>query len=245
MDNYRRVGNNLVSKDLINLADGFADIALRSAPALIDAIWPGDGSPIGDVDHAFSAPLEIMMSRIPRFVAFASGGQFSYNDSIADPLNATAGLSLAASTLFTTTALLQNGFTVVVDADRVKDSKDLIPPGGDPNGCTALDDGHNYFGQVCSPLNGSSVSGARYWSARSSRVYNFMVNGTTAAGNATLASGKTNAKQALLDIYNEGYADMDYMFDDEVRLFLESALQNPRFEDRPNMKLILEIGVFK
>ncbi|KAL8921369.1 MAG: hypothetical protein Q9172_004062 [Xanthocarpia lactea] len=233
------VGKTIVSKDLLSLASDFVDRALPMAPSLIGDMWASDGSTAIDTDDVFSSGLETLMSRVRRFVTFASYGTFSLNDSIADSLNATAGLTLAASTLVTTTALLQNGFVAVPDATLVRDPKLLVPHGRNSSECTLLNHNGSPPDHICNPLTGSAASSARYWSSTSGRVYNFLVNETSNAGKATLASGKTHAKQALLDIYNGGYADMNVMFDggyectsrgDFGKLFLVSSNGRMNFD---------------
>lgn len=175
-------------------------------------MWPADGSTVLDTDNVFRAGLSNLLTVIQRFVAFTFDGSFASNTDIAANLSFTPGLSLAASTLFTTTALLQNGFVVVPDPDILDDPTLLIPAGRKADGCTHIADGGIDFGRICDSLDESSA-GARYWSAITNRTYNFEVNITSTAGKATLASGKTNAKQVLLDIWNEGYADINVMFD--------------------------------
>ncbi|KAL8909441.1 MAG: hypothetical protein Q9171_005039 [Xanthocarpia ochracea] len=207
------VGKTIVSEDLLSLASEFVIRSLPRAASLIGDMWAFDGSTATDTDDVFNAGLATLMSRVRRFVAFASYGTFSHNDSIADSLNATTGLSLAASTLVTTTALLQNGFVVVPDTALVRDPKLLVPHGRNSSECSVLEHNGSSPDHICNPLNGSTTSSARYWSSATGRVYNFLVNETSDAGKATLASGKTHAKQALLDIYNGGYADMNVMFD--------------------------------
>lgn len=208
----RHIGDRTITDGLYGLALAFAQGALRQTPILINVMWPADGSTILDTNDVFGAGLSNLLTVIQRFVAFTLDGSFASNFDIAANLSFTPGLSLAASTLFTTTALLQNGFVVVPDPDTLDDPTLLIPAGRKNEGCTRITDGGNDFGRICDALDGSSA-GARYWSAVTNRTYNFQVNITSTAGKETLASGKTNAKQTLLDIWNEGYADINVMFD--------------------------------
>ncbi|KAI4225976.1 MAG: hypothetical protein L6R36_003512 [Xanthoria steineri] len=208
----RHIGNRTISDGVYGLAFAFAQEAILRVPILIDVMWPTDGSTISDTDDVFAAGLANLMTVIQRFVAFTLDGSFASTMDIAANLSDPTGLSLAASTLFTTTGLLQNGFIVVPDPKKVDDPTLLIPAGRKPEGCTRIADGGNDFGRICDSLDGSPA-GARYWSAVTNRTYNFQANITSTAGKETLASGKTNAKQALLDIWNEGYADINVMFD--------------------------------
>ncbi len=247
------VGKTIVSEDLLSLASDLAYRALLRAPSLIGDMWAFDGSTAADTDDVFNAGLATLMSRVRRFVAFASYGTFSVNDSIADSLNATTGLTLAASTLVTTTALLQNGFVAVPDAALVRDLKLLVPDGRNSSECTALEHNGSPPDHICNPLNGSTASSARYWSSATGRVYNFLVNETSDAGKATLASGKTDAKQALLDIYEGGYADMSVMFDgmfectsrgDFGKLFLVSSDGRMNFDCFSSLPVRTEVTQF-
>ncbi|KAL8849323.1 MAG: hypothetical protein Q9221_005674 [Calogaya cf. arnoldii] len=200
-----------IAESLYDLAQDFTIKAIQKVPILIDFMWPADGSTLSDTDDVFRAGLSTLFTSIQRFVAFATYGSWASLESIDRALVLhNVGLTLAASTLFTTTALLQNGFVVVPDPALVKDPVVLIPAGHASESCIPVEDGT--VGLICDSLDGSPAA-ARYWSAITGRLYNFQVNVTSTAGKATLASGKTNAKQMLIDIVYEGYADVNVMFD--------------------------------
>ncbi|KAL8657547.1 MAG: hypothetical protein Q9226_001807 [Calogaya cf. arnoldii] len=199
-----------IADSLYDLAHDFTIEAIQKVPILIDFMWPADGSTLSDTDDVFRAGLSTLFTSIQRFVAFATYGSWASIESIDRAFLYNAGLTLAASTLFTTTALLQNGFVVVPDPTLVKNSTLLVPAGHDPKSCILVENGT--VGRICDSLDGSPA-GATYWSAVTGRLYNFQVNVTSTAGKATLASGKTNAKQMLIEIADEGYADVNVMFD--------------------------------
>ncbi|KAL8993302.1 MAG: hypothetical protein Q9169_006451 [Polycauliona sp. 2 TL-2023] len=253
-DSTRRIGKSVgteqptISPDVYTLAYNFAKIGLISSPAMIDVMWPIDGSTTSNSDDVFDAGVANLFTNLQRFVAFTSLGVFTPNITDSNGnytvvpdvgvLSQNTGLSLAASTLHTTTRLLQNGFIIVPDPNLLNDSSKLTLAGRIPTGCIfaqrlvdntlfpsespcddttgtscteLIDDDHNY-GSICDALDGSPA-GARYWSSSTQRIYNFGVNITSPEGIATLNSGKTNAKQVLLDIWTEGYADLNLMFD--------------------------------
>ena len=210
----RRMGKYVIADGLYDVAYDFALIGLRRSPAMIEVMWPSDGSTLSNTDHVFEAGVANLFTNLQRFVAFTRLGTF--NESMEMALSHTTGVSLAAATLYTTTRLLQNGFIVIPDPVPIDNSSLLILPGRDPQECTELIDlrnGANYdYGRICDALDGSTA-GARYWSPSTNRLYNFGLNITSPLGKATLAAGTTNAKQVLLDIWNEGYADLNLMFD--------------------------------
>ncbi|KAL9628443.1 MAG: hypothetical protein Q9204_005882 [Flavoplaca sp. TL-2023a] len=210
----RRMGKYPISDGLYEVAYDFALIGLRRSPAMIEVMWPSDGSTLTNTDYVFEAGVANLFTNLQRFVAFTRLGTF--NESLERELSFTIGISLAAATLHTTTRLLQNGFIVIPDPVPIDNSSLLILPGREPEECTELidiRDGENFdYGRICDALDGSTA-GARYWSPATKRLYNFGLNITSPLGKATLAAGTTNAKQVLLDIWNEGYADLNLMFD--------------------------------
>lgn len=210
----RRMGKNPITDSLYDAAYDFAQVGLRRSPAMIEVMWPSDGSTLSNTDLVFQAGVANFFRNLQRFVAFTRSGNF--NESLDWQLTTTTGISLAAATLYTTTRLLQNGFIVIPDPVPLNDSNLLILPGQPAEDCTELidkRDGEDHdYGRICNALDGSSA-GARYWSSSTNRIYNFGLNITSPLGKATLAAGTTNSKQVLLDIWNEGYADLNLMFD--------------------------------
>ncbi|KAL8670849.1 MAG: hypothetical protein Q9168_004628 [Polycauliona sp. 1 TL-2023] len=211
----RRIGHYPISDDVYNIAYNFAIVGMQSSPAVIDVMWPIEtdiNTPTStSLTGPFAAGLANLFTNLQRFVAFTSKGTFTYNVTDPDHLSFGTGLTLAASTLYTTTRLLFNGFIIVPDPNPYNSSQ-LIPPGGDPTQCFDLVDNDFLYGIICDALDRSPF-GARFWSPSTNRLYNFGVNITLAQGIQTLQAGTTNAKQVLLDIWHEGYADLSLMFD--------------------------------
>ncbi|KAL8727164.1 MAG: hypothetical protein Q9166_006201 [cf. Caloplaca sp. 2 TL-2023] len=194
------MGKDTIPAPLYTLARRFL-FSLQNSPNVTDVMWPVDGSTTADTNNIFSAGLKRLMSDHHTFVDFAPSGFWSDGSDIKEALTADGApmLSSAAATLFTTSALRQNGYKVVVPSRKSTDPQTL------GEGCTTLD---NNVGMVCPDKENEAFPGsaARFWSGNTQRVYNLI-------GDPRASPRTTNAVTALMDIYNEGYADLWTMFD--------------------------------
>ncbi|MCJ1480456.1 hypothetical protein MMC06_000611 [Schaereria dolodes] len=179
-------------------------IALQQAPTVARAFWPQgvdtQNIQIGQLDTALANltgnlsatinnGLMLVMSDMPTFIAFASGGTFSGNSTPSLP-NGTAGLDYALRTYITTTAMSANGWRATAHP-------------GYTTKYEVMEDFGNIFCNSTEP-SVNICGNEAYWSSATNTVYYLTQDG----GYQTPTPYKL-----MTDIVVNEWADLENMFD--------------------------------
>ena len=185
-------------------------IGIQQSPGLSKALWPTGTSDskivqIGKLDNELAnatqemgkrmnTAVELLMSDMPTFVAFAESGRFSSNESLSLP-SKTDGLDYGLTTYLLSETMAKNGWYACPHLGPYPSAASVEAKTYPGWGCTM--DSNN----VCSTVGDDAL----YWSQSTGRVYALSQKGGD--------SNSKRPKQLTQDILSNGWAALDVLFD--------------------------------
>ncbi len=234
------VGMLLLSPSLKYGSQALA-ISAMQAPGFTKAMWPAgtDDSKfvqIGDLDKELAnatqemadrinTGVQLLMTDMPTFVAFAESGRFSGSETLSLPAK-TDGLDYALTTYMLSEAMAKNGWYIV-------------PHLGPYNSAAEVANGP--FGCTMGPNNVCTVDDqASFWSESSRRVYTLT--------NAEHNDNKKTPLQLTQDIISNGWAALNVLFDGAFNCTAEgkagSAAVNFNWDGTLDIACVSQLSVY-
>ena len=185
-------------------------ISIQQSPGFSKALWPSGTSDskiiqIGELDrelqnatqqmaNMINTAVELLMSDVPTFIAFAESGRFSGTQSLSLPAK-TDGLDYALTTYLTSQTMAKNGWYASPHLGPFPDAASVMSPTFPGFGCKM--DSSN----ICTAYGADLV----YWSQATQRAYSLSKPHTNGNDKTPFVLGH--------DIIANGWAALDVLFD--------------------------------